>query len=197
MKKSLVLCILAALVTVPAATAKGPSAASIDGPGTGGGLSIGGNGESGGTPLGNLTMNAGFFQTTFGQQPDVTSRERPKGELGPRYRIVYTVPGPDNRVDQIRQDVYPYATPNPVTYMEPGQPFFGTERTHGGWYVAPPALKATLVAAGLPASAPATSAGGATFPAWSAGLIAFAAVLLLMLITAFVLRRRPRPAAAS
>jgi hypothetical protein len=192
--KAFVLTLVVALAAAPAAAAKGPSGAGIDGPGTGGGISIGGNGEGPGSPLGNLTMYAGFFPATFGQQPDPMLRHRPKGELGPRYTVTYTGPGPNGGRFRIVQDVYPYAKPSPVTYTAPGQRFFGiTGGTKGGWYVADPALKSTLVAAGLPRSAPA-GGSGSSFPAWSAGLVALAAAALLALAAAAFVRRRPRGA---
>ena len=50
---------------------------------------------------------------------------------GPRYTITYTMPGP--RTSELRQDVYPYAKPNPVTDTAPGQRYFGSQRTVGGW----------------------------------------------------------------
>ena len=193
MKRFILLAAAGALVVPAAAAGTGPSAAKIDGPGTGGGLSIGGSEGSG--PLGNLTMHGGFFQATFGQQPSSMLTRPPKGDLGPKYTVVYTVPGP-NQVDEIRQDVYPYARPNPVTYTPPGQQFFGTERTVGGWYVADEGLKRTLVAAGLPRTAPSGS-GESSFPTWAGGLVAFAVALLLAVVAALAIRRRPRPAAAS
>jgi hypothetical protein len=64
------------------------------------------------------------------------------------------MPGPNNEEDVIVQDVYPYATPEPVSYVKPGQPFWSTEKTRGGWYVASSILKDDLMAAGLPATAP-------------------------------------------
>jgi hypothetical protein len=76
----------------------------------------------------------------------------PTTELGPRYTITYTLPGPTTR--GLRQDLYPYAAGGSVTYTKPGQPFFDGQRTRGGWYVAPARLKETLVALGLPPTAP-------------------------------------------
>ena len=38
--------------------------------------------------------------------------------------------------------------------MRPGQSFWGDQHTHGGWYRGTPQLKAMLVHAGLPSSAP-------------------------------------------
>jgi hypothetical protein len=144
-----------ALVLPAAAAAKGPSAASVTGPGLGKALVIRGNGESSGTALGNLTVEAGFFPAAFGQQPDPMLASRPAQKLGPKLTIHYVVPGPNNRTYRIVQDVYPYARGGAVTYMKPGQPIFDMT-TRGGWYRGD-GLKRTLVKQGLPARAARTS----------------------------------------
>jgi hypothetical protein len=195
-----------AMVLAATAQAKGPVAATIDGPGTGGGISLGGNGEPGsGAPLGNLSDQAGLFPAVFAQTPDPMLAERPTGDLGPRYMVTYRLPGPNGGESTIRQDLYPYARNGPVTYTAPGQRFFGTERTHGGWYQASPELKDTLVKAGLPAraggrpvAAPAPSSGGDDGTGLADLWPAFGAALVLGL-TALVsvgIRRRERTAAA-
>jgi hypothetical protein len=69
--------------------------------------------------------------------------------------------------------------------MRPGVRFWGVNHTHGGWYVAGPGLKATLVAAGLPESPPPAVSGG-SFPwVWLA-----AGVLAVVVLLALVLSRR-------
>ena len=95
------------------------------------------------------------------------------GALGPRYTIVWTVPGPPGpATHRVRQDLYPYARGGAATYTKPGQPIFdGT--TQGGWY-RNPELKSMLVTIGLPKVAP--SSGGVN-AALIAGLAAGAAVL--------------------
>jgi hypothetical protein len=98
-------------------------------------------------------MTGGFFPQMFGQTPDPTSATRPAGSLGPRYKVVYVVPGPNSIVSRIVQWVYPYAKNGPVTYVRPGQPFWESDRTHGGWFRAT-GLKRVLVRMGLPAVAP-------------------------------------------
>lgn len=175
---------LAALAATAPAAAKGPSTASLSGPGLDHPLRIAGYGESGfGTPLGALVQFGGFFPQVFGQSPDPTTRTRPPGDLGPRYRVVYRVPGP-TRASILVQDVYPYAKPNPVTHMRAGQRFWGVTRTKGGWVVAH-GLKVALVKAGLPKVPPAPDGG--SFPwAWTAVGTAATVVLLL----ALALRRR-------
>jgi hypothetical protein len=176
---------LAALVATAPAAAKGPSTASLTGPGLDHAIPVKGEGESGpGTPLGSLVQLGGFFPQVFLEAPDPTTRTRPTGDLGPRYRIEYRVPGPSENGNKLVQDVYPYAK-TPVTYMRPGVRFWGVNHTHGGWYVAGPGLKATLVAAGLPESPPPAASGG-SFPwVWLA-----AGVLAVVVLLALVLSRR-------
>src|SRR4029453_18909918 len=134
-----------------------------------------------GTSLGSLVQLGGFFPQVFQQFPDPTTRTRTTGDPGPRYRIEYRVPGPTENGSKLVQDVYPYAK-TPVTYMRPGVRFWGVNHTHGGWYVAGPGLKVTLVAAGLPESPPPPASGG-SFPwAWlGAGILAVVVLLALVL----------------
>jgi hypothetical protein len=176
------------------AYAKGPVAATIDGPGTGGGISIGRGGDA---PvwLGTIAQQSGLFPAVFARTPDPMLETRPKGDLGPRYTVTYNLPGPNGSENRIGQDLYPYAPQGPVTYTAPGQRFFGTRSTHGGWYQAAPALKDTLVKAGLPKTAPSGDSGDdgtALTDFWPA----FAAALALGLValTAHAMRRRPRTA---
>jgi hypothetical protein len=173
---------IAALAVIAPAAAKGPTTAALTGPGLDHPIPVRGEGEIGtDTPLGSLVQLGGFFPQMFVEAPDPTTRARPAADLGPRYRVMYRVPGP-NGISTVVQDVYPYAK-TPVTYMSSGQRFWGDQRTHGGWVVTGAGLKATLVGAGLPESPPASDG---SFPwAWT-GAGALAAVLLLV----FVLRRR-------
>jgi hypothetical protein len=188
-----------ALVVAAPAMAKGPSEATVTGPGlTGGGIhltSTTGGDPASGTPLGDLTELAGFFPAMYGQVPDPMRNERPSGRLGPKYTVTYTVPGAGTWT--IRQDVYPYARPTPVTHMKPGQRFFQSDTTKGGWYVAPRDLRTTLVAAGLPRTAPSGGSGGAGLASWGAASAIVVALLAVLagLRLAFQ-RRRLRPAGA-
>lgn len=196
MKKQLIALLTTtfAVALVPGlALAKGASEAVIIGPGLDQPIAMAGEGQVGGEELMRLAESAGFFQVVFGQTPDVTLAEQPEGALGPRYTITYTMPGPNNELDRLSQDLYPYATPNPVTYMAPGQPFFTTEQTRGGWYVATSQLKDDLVAAGLPESAPTGAGDGDGFPWTALGAFAAALVLVVAAGAAIYLRRRERP----
>jgi hypothetical protein len=153
--KRLFLILGAAALLLPAmALGKGPTRASLDGPGLAGPITFQGYGTDR-RSVGTLAEQAGFFPAAFGQQPGPMLVRRPRGDLGPKYTITYTVPGPSGRADKVRQDVYPYAALRPVTYMMPGQKYMG-RRTQGGWFRAGSRLKKTLVRAGLPAHAPNT-----------------------------------------
>jgi hypothetical protein len=191
MKHVLLILVIAALALPAAALGKGPSAASIDGPGSGGGITFTGccTPES---PTMTLAEQAGFFPAVFAEEPDPMLAARPKGELGPKYLITYTVPGPNNETWKIQQDAYPYANPGPVTYMKPGQKVFEiVGGARGGWFQADSRLKKTLVSAGLPADAPAPSSGASseasTFPTSLVGLL-IATLLVAAAATAVGLR---------
>jgi hypothetical protein len=146
---------LCALVLPAAALAKGPTAATITGPGLAKPLKLGGRtGWRPGSAMEALVRYGGFFQVAWGGQPNRTLWKSPTRHLGRRYRVVYLVPGPSGRDDRIRQDLYPFAQGGPVTYTPAGQRFFGTKRTLGGWFRAQRQLTRALVAAGLPRPVP-------------------------------------------
>jgi hypothetical protein len=148
----------AVLVFPTAAAAKGPSAATISGPGLAHALTIEGFGEDGGnSPLGILVSEGGFFSQVFEQTPVTTLRSGPTDALGARYVVTYTMPGGPNGDVTLRQELYPYAAKGPATYMPPGQKFWDSQSTPGGWYRGSPELKRVLVKAGLPAVAPAVA----------------------------------------
>ena len=194
MRASLFLLVVAAFAFPAAAFAKGPDYATISGPGISGSIRIDGDGEGddAGTPLGALVAYGGYPSPVFGHHhADPTSRARPQGRLGPRYHILYSVPTPTGR-RSIDADLYPYATPRPVTYMKPGQPFFRGMHTYGGWYVGKPGLKRTLLEAGV-------LNGGGDSHTWRWVGIAALALIGLVAAAAVLLRRRPQstPAPAS
>jgi hypothetical protein len=153
MKKLTVVLIAALALLAPgSAAAKGPSEAKITGPGLASALTIKGVGEGDtSTDLGLLVADAGFFPQAFGQSPSPLLQARP-ADLGQRYVVTYTVPGPTTST--LEQELYPFAAGAPVSYMRPGQKFWDTQTTIGGWYRGSAKLKAMLVKAGLPASAP-------------------------------------------
>jgi hypothetical protein len=149
--------ITAALLLVPAtASAKEPTSASISGPAFSKTLKAPLSGDFQNTALGHLTFRSGFFPAAVGQQPDPMLAGRPAAKLGPRYTIIWTVPGPPgNETHTVRQDLYPYARGGALTFMKPGQSIFDM-KTRGGWYRAY-GLKSTLVSLGLSARAPKSS----------------------------------------
>ena len=177
-------------VLVPGlALAKGASEATITGPGLDEPIILAGEGQVGGEELMRLAESAGFFQAVFDQVPNMMQPERPDGTLGPRYTITYVMPGPNNELDRLRQDFYPFASPDPVTYTAPDQPFWTTERTQGGWYLAASSFRDQLVAVGLPESPPAR--GDDDGLPWTAiGALAAALVLVVSAGAAIHLRRR-------
>jgi hypothetical protein len=188
MRHLILLFAIIVLAAPSAAFGKGPSAATVDGPGA----SITFRGCCApDTPTMKLAEQAGFFPAVFDAgRPDPMLAERPGGNLGPRYTITYTVPGPAGKQWLIRQDLYPYAKPTPVTYTKPGQDIFAVPAgARGGWFKASRQLKATLVAAGLPETPPSPGAGG-----WSLRDLIVPA-LALLLVAAVLLRRAVRPPA--
>ena len=191
MKRVLLFLAVAALALPTAALAKGPDEATITGPGLDKAITITGP-EEAGSPMMAFAEAAGFFPAVFDQQPNPMLPGRPKGDLGPKYRIDYNVPGGDGTSFSISQDLYPYAEPAAVTYTKDGQEIFDMTTT-GGWW-SDSSLKDQLVALGLPktaAEAEATSSSSAGF--FSTGRLgALALVLLLVGAGTLVMRRRFR-----
>lgn len=150
--KRLILVPIAALALLApgVAAAKGPAEAKITGPGLSSAVTIKGAGEGDvSTDLGLLVQDAGFFPEAFGQTPSPLLRAQPT-QLGPRYMVTYAM----SVNSTLEQDLYPYAAGGPVSYMQPGQKFWDSDSTVGGWYRGTDRLKAMLVKAGLPTSAP-------------------------------------------
>lgn len=187
MRTSLVLSValLGSLAFPALAAAKGPTAATITGPGISGARQLKGYSEGGpSSPLGALTTDGGFFAQAFAEVPDPTHSTRPEGSLGPRYGIGYVVPGPNGGNSVLHQDFYPYARPAPLTYMKPGQTFWSGAKTHGGWFVAQRSLPGRL---GLPPHPPAAT--GTHARRW----LGIGGGALVLLVAAGLLgRRRPR-----
>jgi hypothetical protein len=177
---------LLAAVLAPAALAKGPSAASVTGPGLGEAVSV--KGTEGSGALGELTQYSGLFPAAFGQSPDPMLHSRPAGNLGPRFTIRYVVPSGGGERFRITQDLYLYAKGGALTYTKPGQRIFDM-RTRGGWYRGGTALKQTLVRAGLPRTAPRSDSGSSSNLAVLLGIGAPGAALLAG-AAVFVARRR-------
>ncbi len=146
--------LLGLFLAVPA-QAKGPDRATLTGPGLAKPLVFSGYGPDDKPPLGLLTQAGGFWVQAFGGAAAGVNQgkvlpAKPEGALGPRYLVVYRVPG-GKTASLIRQELYPFAA-KPVSHM-PRQRFWQTRTAPGGWYQLGPGLKAALVKAGLPASA--------------------------------------------
>jgi hypothetical protein len=191
----LLVSIFGVCVLAPSALAKGASEASISGPGLGAPIKLAGEGQAGGEQLMQIAEAAGFFPAVFSQTPDPMLDQRPEGTLGPKYTVEYTMPGPNNELDTLIQDIYPYASPSPVSYVEPDQPFWTTEHTRGGWFVAPTALKDLLVDGGLPESAPTSDSSPSDSPWTVLGpVLVLVGIALLGALAVVLTRRRPQTA---
>jgi hypothetical protein len=167
-----------------------------------------------------LAGQSGLFTVMFGADagaglagaPTRLHAPPPKGSLGPRYALVYTVPGvtprPGQEFGRVRQDLYPLAAGGPVIYTPPGQQGLSGPLAVTGWLRGGPQLTRTLAQLGVPppgtraaqqprhtaAAHPAAGhQAGARTPGW---IIALAAVLVAATLagTGLWLRRR-KPAA--
>jgi hypothetical protein len=167
--------VAAAISLATPALAKGPSQASISGPGLVHTIVVSGEGEPGqqGT-LAVLAGQTGLFTALFGaditgipQTPTSLRTPPPKASLGPRYTVSYTVPGvtpqPGEQFGRIVQDLYPDAVGGPVIYTPPGQDGFSQPLQVTGWLRASPQLSRTLARLGVRLR-PATPAAPRTRP---------------------------------
>ena len=210
----------AALSLATPALAKGPSQASITGPGLVRPIVVSGEGEPGQQGvLAMLAGQTGLFTALFGaditgipQTPTSLRPPPPKATLGPRYTVSYTVPGvtpqPGEQFGRIVQDLYPDAAGGPVIYTPPGQGGFGQSLQVTGWLRARPQLTRTLAQLGVPLR-PVTPASPRTRPiaahpavahktgspalAW---LIPAAVAIAAAALAAAALRRHRKPAIA-
>ncbi len=98
-----------------------------------------------------LMKSSGFFLQVSCTRCQRLQQEPPEGTLGPAYRVTYTMAFHHQR---IRQVVYPFATPSPVSYMPPGQPYLYGMETTGGWIIREDgSLLREMLRLGIPASA--------------------------------------------
>jgi hypothetical protein len=188
---ALVLAVLATAALLPAtALGKEIKSVTMTGPGLGHQITFHGGGRlDAGTPIGDLAMLSGFFPELFDTAPDPTLTERPKGPLGPKFQAAYEFPNPETgEVATVVQDLYPYAKPDPVTYIPAGREVWKGEEAHGGWYLAPTDLKTVLVKAGLPRTAQVErKSSGSSMGVWAGGA---AGAVALLLAVGYVLYRR-------
>ena len=178
-----------ALALPAAAIAKGASEATIEGPGLASALVIRGDGHDF-LALGRLSQLGGFFPAVFGQTPNPMLEAQPGIDLGPRYTVRYVLPGGTTQASIIRQDLYPYARPFPVTYTEPGQAYWDGQRTLGGWYQGTPELRQLLTEIGLPATRPSPDDGRFWLDAPSLIAVLGAAAVATLGALALIARRR-------
>ncbi len=142
-RRTLVVTFAVAVVTLAVgapATAKGPSSATVSGPGIGT-TSIGWN-RPDQHSLGTLMETTFLWDATgMTDAPQAADwvPQPPSGELGPKYTVVYHF----GRDTAIRQDVYPFADADPVVYTAPGQSMYDT-RVQSGWRVTSASLTAVL-----------------------------------------------------
>jgi hypothetical protein len=210
--------IAAGMTLATPALAKGPSQARITGPGLVHAIVISGGGEPGQqSRLASLAEQTNLFTVLFGPGGSVPPPSRLhtpplKASLGPRYMVVYTVPGiepqPGEESGRVRQDLYPYATGGPVIYTPSGQRGFGQDLQTAGWLRGGTQLTHTLTQLGVP-SRPGTQAAQQTHrppgthaaaaqqagfrtPGWLGALTA--AIAAAALAGAALLLRRRKPA---
>jgi hypothetical protein len=208
---------VAAAVTLAApAFAKGPSQARITGPGLARAIVLSGGGEPGQPGrLASLAGQTSLFTVLFGAGGSVSPPARlrtppPQASLGPRYTVIYTVPGvtprPGEQFGRVRQDLYPRAAGGPVIYTPPGQSGFGQALQAAGWLHGGTQLTRTLAKLGIPPrSHPGAAHPGAAHPAGSqaagwlpaAAAAAVAAVAAALAGAALWLRHRRQAARES
>ena len=203
------MCVTAVMTLATPALAKGPSQARIMGAGLGHGLVVTGNAEPGQlSALSNLAWRTELFTVLFGPGGGIPAPTRlrkllPAASLGPRYTVVYTVPGVTPRhgkqYGRIRQVLYPLAKGGAVIYTPPGQMGFGQPVRVTGWMRGSPRLASILARLGVhprqqsrDSRPSATRDGGGRAVDWMVGsAVAVAAAALAG--AAWRLRRR-RPA---
>ena len=152
--------IAAAVMLATPALAKGPSQAAITGPGLAHTIVVSGAGEPGQPGrLATLAGQTSLFTVLFGAgvvglpAPARLHTPLSQASLGPRYTVIYTVPGvtpqPGEQFGRIRQDLYPLAAGGPVIYTPPGQAGFGQPLQATGWFRGSPGLTRTLAQLGV------------------------------------------------
>jgi hypothetical protein len=184
-----------ALVASPA-HAKGPDQVTIEGPGIDDAIVVRGDWT--------LAEQTGWVTAVWGEPATGMSTSAPAGDLGAAYTMTWRLPmGSDVEADYIHQTLYPFAPDGPVVHTEPGQPFYGSDHTVGGWYQADASLRSFLQRVGIPSEpvevAPVRPDGGSnTSPLAIAGRsVAAAAAIAVAALVAVkrAARRRPEVAA--
>jgi hypothetical protein len=187
---TLSLAALVVLLLAPAAQGKGDTLVTVVGPGLEGPLTI-----TQGAGSGLLMKPSGFWDqacSSHGCRAEGRFLDRrPVGDLGPRYTLTWTLEfvtrSHEVKRFPVLQYVFPFAQPQPVTYMPPGQLYLPAYRTGGGWFVARSELLPAWSDLGLPATMvdamptppifPSTTRGG-----WSLGPWVIAAAFALLAV---------------
>lgn len=132
--------VAAVLVAAGPASAKGPVAATVSGPGIDDPIDV----------LDTLsTEDTGMWHalSDFAEPGVLTSA--PGTDLGPRYTLVWDVMSGPEETMPIRQHLYLDAEGGPVAHTEPGQPV-GDVVTSERWYRMPNRVRDVLAAEGVP-----------------------------------------------
>jgi hypothetical protein len=195
------LCVAPVLLASPPAFAKGPSQAILEGPGISSPIAMRDPGAPTiGPDLAALVTDSGLFTGLSCRTCEDRLRHRPTGELGPRYTATYTMGTGSNEVVQY---LFPYAAPDPVTYVPAGQRFYG-ESTVGGWFIARPRLQRLLIDLGVPAEEASAPPVGVCDPMPGSGSATRALFIVTAALGTFAalaevirrLRRRPNDVCA-
>jgi hypothetical protein len=153
--------VLGLLGATPAAYAKGPTAATLEGPGLATPVRIEAYDATAKLPgLGTLMQWTGgtvLFGDGVRLAPD-----RPAGDLGPRFAVTYFM----DRQPVLVQELYPFAASGPHTFTLAGQRSVFTDgELPGGWFRCPGEIVASLALLGIAAPvASATAAGPQAAP---------------------------------
>jgi hypothetical protein len=205
---------MTSVVTGSPTFAKGPSQGVIDGPGFPSPVALREPGEATiGPEHAAMVQKSGFLDGLWCRTCDRRLFDRPPGELGPRYTVIYTMTvtvKDRTRSSEVIQFVFPYATPRPVTYMPSDQRFWGRERTVGGWFVARSGLRdlfadlkaeaAGATSAGEPRTVsgrPGAERGHLLIWVWAAAAVASLTVASAILREHHAARRRRAPGSRS
>jgi hypothetical protein len=148
------------LMSAPALAKGGPAQGVITGPGLVEPITLREPGSKTiGADLANVVQRSGFFNGVFDADPE-RLKERPAGDLGPRYTIMYSMSLSDRRSGTIVQYAYPFAEPMPVTHIPAKQQYWANNETVGGWFVAHLGFRQTLISLGVPVPGASGSAAG-------------------------------------
>jgi hypothetical protein len=144
--------IVAGVVLLPAtAWAKGAKDVTITGPGLATPVHLENAAGPTTVDVNRLAEATGLFYAAFRAKPTPMVEPRPAGRLGPRYRAAYELYVAQDKVEVVRQDLYPFAAAGFVSYTPPGQRAF-EHRTQSGWYVSTNSATATAMLVTLGAS---------------------------------------------